>query len=91
MEILNKSNDGFAIAAEDLRLRGPGDLFGVRQSGVLEFAVADIYRDADILKEASQAAGMVLELDGELSLPQHEGIKKQLQAYMVREVESLGL
>lgn len=91
LEILNKSNDGFAIAAEDLRLRGPGDLFGVRQSGVLEFAVADIYRDADILKEASQAAGMVLELDGELSLPQHEGIKKQLQAYMVREVESLGL
>lgn len=54
LEILNKSNDGFFIAGEDLRLRGPGDLFGVRQSGELEFAIGDIYTDAAVLKEVSE-------------------------------------
>ena len=53
LEILNKSNDGFFIAGEDLRLRGPGDLFGIRQSGELEFAIGDIYTDATLLKEVS--------------------------------------
>lgn len=53
LEILNKSNDGFFIAGEDLRLRGPGDLFGIRQSGELEFAIGDIYTDAALLKEVS--------------------------------------
>ncbi len=55
LEILNRSNDGFFIAEEDLRLRGPGDLFGVRQSGEMEFAIADIYADAAVLKEVSEA------------------------------------
>ncbi len=54
LEILNRSNDGFFIAGEDLRLRGPGDLFGIRQSGEFEFAVADIYADATVLKEVSE-------------------------------------
>ena len=52
-----KSNDGFFIAGEDLRLRGPGDLLGIRQSGMLEFRLGDIFQDADILKKASEAAG----------------------------------
>lgn len=56
LEILNKSNDGFFIASEDLKLRGPGDFFGVRQSGLLEFKLGDIYSDSIILKEASKAA-----------------------------------
>ena len=56
LEILNQSKDGFWIAAEDLKLRGPGDFFGVRQSGALEFKLGDVYTDADILKEASEAA-----------------------------------
>lgn len=59
--ILNKSNDGFFIANEDLRLRGPGDLFGVRQSGMLEFALGDIYQDADILLLTSEAADRIEE------------------------------
>lgn len=56
LEILNKSNDGFYIAGEDLKLRGPGDLFGIRQSGMLEFKMADIFQDARILKDANEAA-----------------------------------
>ena len=56
LEILNKSNDGFFIASEDLRLRGPGDLFGIRQSGDMTFKIGDIYQDADYLKEANEAA-----------------------------------
>lgn len=53
LEILNHSNDGFYIAGEDLRLRGPGDLFGIRQSGDLAFKIGDIYNDAPILKQAA--------------------------------------
>ncbi len=56
LEILNKSNDGFYIASEDLKLRGPGDLFGIRQSGDLRFALGDIFTDAAILREACEAA-----------------------------------
>ena len=56
LEILNKSNDGFFIASEDLKLRGPGDMFGIRQSGDLEFKLGDIYTDANVLKNANDAA-----------------------------------
>ncbi len=56
LEIMNRSNDGFYIAGEDLKLRGPGDVFGVRQSGEMQFELADIYRDADMLTAANAAA-----------------------------------
>lgn len=56
LEILNKSNDGFKIASEDLRLRGPGDLFGIRQSGLMDFKLGDVYQDARILQMANEAA-----------------------------------
>lgn len=56
LEILNKSNDGFYIAGEDLKLRGPGDIFGIRQSGDMEFKLGDIFTDAGILKNAADAA-----------------------------------
>ncbi len=56
LEILSQSNDGFHIASEDLRLRGPGDLLGIRQSGDMEFHLADIYQDAELMKAASEAA-----------------------------------
>lgn len=59
LEILNKSNDGFFIANEDLKLRGPGDFFGVRQSGDFEFKLGDIMNDADLLKDAATAADLV--------------------------------
>ena len=54
LNILGKSNDGFHIANEDLRLRGPGDFFGIRQSGEMDFIMADIYSNADLLKAANQ-------------------------------------
>lgn len=56
LEILNKSNDGFYIAEEDLKLRGPGDIFGIRQSGDLDFKIGNIYTDAEVLKLAAEAA-----------------------------------
>ena len=56
LKILKNSNDGFKIADEDLSLRGPGDLFGIRQSGDMDFRVADIYNDADMLRLASAFA-----------------------------------
>jgi ATP-dependent DNA helicase RecG len=55
LEILNKSNDGFFIASEDLKLRGPGDIFGIRQSGDMDFKMGDIFTDANVLKEAAEA------------------------------------
>ena len=80
LQILNKSNDGFYIAGEDLKLRGPGDLFGIRQSGLLEFKLGDIYQDADILKAASETASEILSLDADLSLPQNEELQRRLSA-----------
>lgn len=91
LEILNKSNDGFFIAGEDLKLRGPGDLFGIRQSGQLEFRIGDIYQDADVLKAASDTAGGILELDRELTLPQNEMLRERLNSYMKYDLENLGL
>ena len=89
--ILNRSNDGFYIAEEDLKLRGPGDLFGIRQSGQLEFRIGNIYQDSDVLKAASDAAGGLLELDRELQLPQHEKLRERLNTYMKYDLENLGL
>lgn len=55
LEVLNHSNDGFYIANEDLRLRGPGDFFGIRQSGEFDFKVGDIYNDQEMLRSAKEA------------------------------------
>lgn len=91
LEILNKSNDGFYIAGEDLKLRGPGDLFGIRQSGLMEFRIGDIFNDADILKDASSAAGGILALDPDLSLAQHRELKKFLMEEQKAALENLGI
>ena len=60
LEILNNTNDGFKIASEDLKLRGPGDLFGIRQSGLMDFKLGDIYQDAKLLQYASEAAEWIM-------------------------------
>ena len=91
LEILNKSNDGFYIAGEDLKLRGPGDLFGIRQSGDMEFRIGDIYNDSAILKEASGAAEEILSLDPELDLEQHRFLRERMENYGQNETENIAL
>ena len=61
LNILAGSNDGFYIAGEDLKMRGPGDFFGVRQSGLMEFKIADVFSDADMLSIASEEAKKYVE------------------------------
>ncbi|MBO4290003.1 MAG: ATP-dependent DNA helicase RecG [Lachnospiraceae bacterium] len=60
LDILNHSNDGFEIASEDLKMRGPGDVFGIRQSGVLSFRVGDVFTDSGVLQDAAEAAKELL-------------------------------
>ena len=91
LEILNQSNDGFYIASEDLKLRGPGDLFGLRQSGILEFKIGDVFHDAAILQSASEAAALMMEVDYDLSHEEHQDLKKKLDEYMNDGMEHLNL
>ena len=91
LEILNNSNDGFYIAGEDLKLRGPGDLFGIRQSGDMEFRIGDIYNDSTILKEASEAAEEILSLDPELDLEQHRSLRERMEHYSQNATENIAL
>lgn len=91
LEVLNKSNDGFYIASEDLKLRGPGDLFGIRQSGILEFRMGDVFQDSAVLGQASEAAGRLLKEDPQLLDPLYEGIRKKLEHIISQSSESLRL
>lgn len=85
LEILNKSNDGFYIAGEDLKMRGPGDLFGIRQSGDLSFRIGDIYNDADVLKMASECAEKILVEDPDLCSDAY----KQIRYYFEEGISNL--
>lgn len=89
LDILNRSNDGFYIASEDLKLRGPGDIFGVRQSGDMEFKLADIFTDAAVLKSASEEADRLLADDPELSREENRELKSRLDATWRRAMEKL--
>lgn len=91
LDVLNKTNDGFKIASEDLKLRGPGDFFGIRQSGDMEFQLADIYQDARLLQDASQEAARILAVDAGLELPEHAGLRERIRQYFDRQPERLNL
>ena len=91
LAVLNKSNDGFFIASEDLRLRGPGDIFGLRQSGDMEFRLADIYTDAVTLKEVSEDVNRLLSEDENLEKPEHAELNRKLQAYLSESYEKVNL
>lgn len=86
LDILNRSNNGFYIASEDLKLRGPGDIFGMRQSGDMEFKLADIFTDANILKTVSEEVNRLLEEDPELEKEEHRELKRRIEEYLVSEV-----
>lgn len=75
LEILVHSNDGFYIASEDLKLRGPGDMFGLRQSGLMDFHVADLYQDSDLLQMAGDC---VKKIQNELP----DNLERRMNRYM---------
>lgn len=87
LKILNESNDGFYIAGKDLALRGPGDLFGIRQSGDLQFVLGDIYRDAAVLQRASVWADRVLAEDAALAGEEFAALRKTLVLHETNEVD----
>ncbi|MBX3097147.1 MAG: ATP-dependent DNA helicase RecG [Fimbriimonadaceae bacterium] len=79
MEILVQTTDGFKIAEEDLRLRGPGDMAGVKQHGALDFRIADLVQDSDLLEKARAAALELLSDDPLLAAPEHAGLRKRVK------------
>lgn len=87
LKILNHSNDGFYIAQEDLKMRGPGDLFGIRQSGEMNFKLADIYYDSRLLQEISQSADAILKEDRELCTSKYSGLKAYLEQNAVNFID----
>lgn len=91
LDILNRSNDGFYIASEDLKLRGPGDFFGIRQSGDMEFKLADIYTDAGLLKTVSEEVNRILDENSTLEGEEYAALKERLEAGLSQSYERLNL
>ena len=81
LSVIGNSNDGFYVAEQDLKMRGPGDFFGIRQSGMLDFQLADIYQDADILSAASKAAMRFKEQDIMEMCKKYGRLKEQIMSY----------
>src|SRR5436190_2855466 len=87
LQIFARSEDGFEIAREDLRLRGMGDLFGERQSGVPTFRIADPLRDEELNDRARVAASQLLARDAGLERPEHAGLRRVLGERYARSLE----
>ena len=79
LRVLSKTTDGFKIAEEDLRLRGPGDFFGSRQHGLPQLGIADLAGDMRVLKEAQGAAEELLAADPELCRPEHRPLLERVR------------
>jgi ATP-dependent DNA helicase RecG len=80
METMTQTNDGFAIAEVDLKLRGPGNIMGTQQSGILQFKIADLIQDQALLKAAREQALRILNQDPNLKDTDHQCIKRTLSA-----------
>ena len=91
LEILNRSNDGFYIASEDLKLRGPGDIFGLRQSGEMEFKLADIFTDADVLKTVSEEVKEIIREDPMLEGEEYRALGERMEQYLGAGMERVNL
>ena len=78
-DIMTQTNDGFRIAEKDLELRGPGDFFGARQSGLPTLRIADLMTDTRVMYAAGRDAKRILEADPSLSAPEHAGLKKSVE------------
>jgi len=79
LKTMCETNDGFQIAEQDLKLRGPGDFFGHRQHGLPELKIADMMLNIDLLKEAQSVARDILSADGELEAPPHRGLRAEVK------------
>jgi ATP-dependent DNA helicase RecG len=79
LEVMATTTDGFVIAEEDLRLRGPGEVLGVRQSGLPELRQADLLKDSELLMRARREAQALAAADPGLQLPEHAGLKAAVQ------------
>jgi ATP-dependent DNA helicase RecG len=86
MHIMTQTSDGFVIAEEDLKMRGPGDIYGTRQSGALDFKIADIVHDVDIMEETKEAAVALLTDDPYLEREQHRRLREELHKNRNRQV-----
>jgi ATP-dependent DNA helicase RecG len=84
MEIMTRTNNGFLIAEEDLRIRGPGEIYGTRQSGMPSFRVADLVKDMRLLEVARQEAFHLLEHDPDLSRPEHAALREAVERFRHR-------
>ena len=80
------TNDGFQISEVDLKLRGPGDLMGTQQSGLMDLMISDLGKDGEILKHARSVATELLNEDPDISLPKNRAIKKQIHSLNKNEV-----
>ena len=81
IQVMIRSNDGFVIAEEDLNIRGPGEFFGTRQSGLPKFKIANIISDATLLETAKKEAMELIKEDPHLERPEHQLMKKMLNAH----------
>ncbi len=86
-----ETNDGFEIAEADLKLRGPGDFLGTKQSGMPEFRVADIVEDQWILEQAKSAAWKIMDKDPHLEKPPHQELKKVFLPYFKERSKFYGM
>lgn len=82
LKIMTESEDGFLISEKDLKLRGPGEFFGIRQHGLPELKIADLYKDMEILKEAQEAAAQILRQDRKLEMDEHQPLKERIRIYL---------
>lgn len=91
LQTMAETSDGFKIAEMDLKLRGPGDFMGTRQSGLPEFRHADIVEDQYLLQQAKEAASHLLKNDPHLQKPEHQDLKKQFEPYLEQKKEFMSV
>ena len=82
LEVICGTSDGFKVAEEDLKLRGPGDFFGNRQHGLPAFRLADLSGDLQVFERARQAAERTFRRDPDLQLPEHAVLRAKVMALL---------
>ena len=88
MKTISSTNDGFKIAEEDLKLRGPGDFFGSRQHGLPKMKIADMSQNMDVMVKAQTAAKAILDKDPQLDSPQNSGLKELVERLFEQNVSN---